>query len=81
MSSVIPVVLTADNSYARQCATTILSALENSSDPANITFYLVSPDISENNIDRLKKMCGYFNSRLSILHIDLSLFLFNQLVN
>jgi len=74
MSPVIPVVLTADNRYIRQCATTILSALENSSSPANISFYLISPDISEDNIYKLKRLCECFNARLSVINIDLDLF-------
>lgn len=70
----ISVLLSADDRYARYCAVTILSILENTSSPDKFHFYVLSPDISAQNINKLQQLCNQFNSILSVIPINLSLF-------
>lgn len=70
----ISVLLSADEHYARYCAVTILSVLKNTSSPEKLHFYILSPDISQNNFNRIKHLCYHFNALVSVISVDLSLF-------
>lgn len=74
MSEQIPIFLSADDKYARYCAVTILSILKNTQTPERLKFYILSPDIFRSNINYLEKICIDFNSSISIMNVDLSLF-------
>lgn len=74
MNKEISVVLSADNRYARYCAVTILSVLKNTSSPEKFHFYVLSPDITQTNIKRINQLCDNFQSKVSIIPIDLKLF-------
>jgi lipopolysaccharide biosynthesis glycosyltransferase len=74
MSDRIPIFLAADNKYARYCAVTITSILENTSQPDRLKFFVLSSDISNENTEKLKQICHHFSSEIFIVHVDLSLF-------
>ena len=71
---IISIFLSADEGYARYCAVTILSILENTSSPEKLHFYILSPDISQESTQRLEQVCAQFAAQISIIPIDLSLF-------
>ncbi len=68
------ILLSADNHYARYCAVTILSILENTSSPEKFEFHILSPDISQENIQRIEKICTHFDATVSVIPINLELF-------
>ncbi|MDZ8107900.1 MAG: glycosyltransferase family 8 protein [Nostoc sp. DedQUE12a] len=68
------ILLAADDNYSRYCAVTILSTLENTSTPENFEFYILSPDISRENLGKIEEVCKQFNARVSIIPVDLQLF-------
>lgn len=74
MTGEISVLLSADERYARYCAVTILSVLENASSPENIHFYILSPDISVDSTQRIEQVCAKFAAEVSVIPIDLALF-------
>ncbi|MFM6025717.1 MAG: glycosyltransferase family 8 protein [Dolichospermum sp.] len=74
MTEEISVLFSADDPYARYCAVTIFSILKNTSSPENFHFYILSPDISQTNINRIEQICSQFNAVVSVIPVDLSLF-------
>ncbi|BAY74466.1 glycosyl transferase family 8 [Nostoc linckia NIES-25] len=74
MNKKTSILLAADDNYSRYCAVTILSTLENTSSPENFEFYILSPDISRENLRKIEEVCNQFNARVSIIPIDLKLF-------
>jgi lipopolysaccharide biosynthesis glycosyltransferase len=70
----ISVLFSADDRYARYCAVTMLSVLENTSSAGKLHFYILSPDISQNNIHRIEKVCNQFNAMVSVIPVDIKLF-------
>ncbi|WP_414576670.1 glycosyltransferase family 8 protein [Anabaena sp. CCY 9402-a] len=74
MNNKISIFFSADENYARYCAVTILSILKNSSSPENLEFYILSPDISQQNTQKIQQICTQFDAKVSIIPIDLSLF-------
>ncbi|MFM2063182.1 MAG: hypothetical protein RLZZ507_2852 [Cyanobacteriota bacterium] len=70
----ISVFFSADERYARYCAVTILSILENTSSPNKLHFYILSPDLSLENTQRIEKLCAQFAAQVSVIPIDLAVF-------
>ena len=59
-----------DNNYAPYLGVSIRSLLENNKDAENITFYVVSDNISEDNTDRLKKQVAAYGEGRRLIIID-----------
>ncbi|MBD2364690.1 glycosyltransferase family 8 protein [Anabaena minutissima FACHB-250] len=74
MEDKISVFFSADENYARYCATTILSILDNTSSPEKLEFHILSPDITQENTQKFRRICAEFNAQISVIHIDMSLF-------
>jgi len=74
MQEEISILLSANEKYSRQCAVTILSILGNTSLPQKINFYVLTPDISIDNREKIKKLCHYFDSKVIFVDIDITLF-------
>jgi lipopolysaccharide biosynthesis glycosyltransferase len=74
MNGKIPIFFAADNKYARYCAVTITSIIENTSQPERLKFYILSSDISKENQQKLEQMCASSSVGISVIDVDLSLF-------
>lgn len=74
MSEEISILLSADENYARSCATTILSALENTDKPDQFHFYILSPDLSQESLRKIETICQNFQARVTLFFIDTDTF-------
>ena len=59
-----------DNNYAPYLGVSIRSLLENNKDAENITFYVVSDNISDDNIARLKRQVAAYGEGRRLVIID-----------
>ena len=74
MPEEVSILLSADKNYARSCAVTILSVLENSSIPNQLHFYILSPDIDDKSLTKIQSICERSNSAVSLLIVDINSF-------
>lgn len=70
----IPILLSSDEKYARNCAVTVISALSNTSSHNKLHFYILSPDFSDKSFKNIDIICQIFNAKLSLITIDVNQF-------
>lgn len=66
----INIVLTADDAYMPHVGVVILSILSNTNAAADIRFFIISPDLSRQNIERLKILCSAHRSSVEFPVVD-----------
>ncbi|WP_310415808.1 glycosyltransferase family 8 protein [Chamaesiphon sp. OTE_8_metabat_110] len=74
MKDPISIFFAADDKYARHCAVTITSIINNTASPDRLEFYILSSDISKENQSNLEKLCADCAAKISIVNVDLTLF-------
>lgn len=70
LSKIMNIAYSCNDNYIEQTGISIISLLENNKDIKDITIYLISKDISKDNIEKLRSICFSYNRNIIVIKFE-----------